>query len=126
MKKLVTILCLFISIAAFAQKGSYGIINMGSFYRISVTALPKVPNLMYYDTRELIVDVRCIQTMELTRTVIPISNTMPPYNFDYYLNGNILITVRVVYKKNNIQIGYQSLPSKCIFGLNPTSCVQKV
>lgn len=126
MKKILTILCLFFAITAFSQKGNYGIINMGNFYRISVTELPKIPSLVYYDTRELVVDVRCIQTMELTRTVITINNTLPPYNFDYYLNGNVLITVRVVYKKANVQVGQQHLPSKCIFGLNPTLCVQKV
>lgn len=127
MKNFLTLVFICISLSVFSQKGSFSIINMGNSYRVSVIELPKVPNLVYYDTRELRIDLYCIPSMVMDRTTIAInSNTTLPVNIDYYLNGNIYIYVDVIYKKNNIIVGRQSMIPKCIFGLNPTNCVVKL
>lgn len=121
MKNFLTLVFVCIAFIGFAQQGIIGISVVSNGYELKITQFPKAPNLVYYDTKELEWKITCIQTGNKEITVTPLNGVLK-----YYFNGNVLIGCKIVYKKNGIVVGIQSIPSKCIFGLNPTACFQKL
>lgn len=119
MKNFLTLVFVCISLLSFAQKGNFSIITTSTGYQLKLTQYPKPPHLVYFTHREVLWRVTCLTTGAYEETITPMNGVL-----NYKFNGNIQVNCRVIYKHNNVVQGQQHLPSKCIFGLNPSACFE--
>lgn len=123
MKKLLTLVFVLSAFVVSAQNmGSIKVQNFGNFYRLSVNTFPA-----FYpkpDSLSLRITVICQSTMQWEQSFVPKDGYV-----DYKLGSYNYVGITVFrWKKINgtwFKIGQTSIPTTCVFGLNPIACYQK-
>lgn len=129
MKKLITLVFVFIAIIGHTQCNikpvKMGIAVMNGFYRLQKIGEPVYTCNPKPDSSSLMITVLCVATHQ--QQVFHVSNNE---KLDFHLNGWNYIAIRTIWwkKYNNIwyKMGQTHSPTLCLFGLNPTSCFEKL
>lgn len=126
MRNFITLVFTVLAFTTFAQSnsGSIKVQNMGNFYRLSVNTFPKYNSYPQPDSTSIRITVICQSTMSYEQSFLPANGYV-----DYKLGSYNYVGITVfrwrlqdgVYHK----ICQQSIPTICIFGLNPLQCYEK-
>lgn len=122
--RIVILLAFFLSFAtanAQISAGSISVANYGDHYEIKHTG--PVFNKTYPkpDSASLRLIVYCPKTGATDVNDVPIGSTL-----SYKMGGTNYISATVIWWRNGIKKSQTSIPTVCVFGLNPLECFLKV